>query len=72
GGQLQRAGRVQADITGRIHYCMGAPLARLEIQVVLEVLTRRLPGLRLAVPAADVRWQPGLLLRVPERLPVTW
>ncbi|MEU7563558.1 cytochrome P450 [Streptomyces eurythermus] len=55
-----------------IHYCMGAPLARLEIQVVLEVLTRRLPGLRLAVPAADVRWQPGLLLRVPERLPVTW
>ncbi|MFG2142410.1 cytochrome P450 [Streptomyces sp. NPDC048650] len=55
-----------------IHYCMGAPLARLEIQVVLQVLTRRLPSLRLAVPAADVRWQPGLLLRVPERLPVTW
>jgi cytochrome P450 monooxygenase OleP len=55
-----------------IHYCMGAPLARLEIQVVLEVLTRRLPGLQLAVPATDIRWRPGLLLRVPARLPVTW
>lgn len=55
-----------------IHYCMGAPLARLEIQVVLDVLTRRLPELRLAVPATDIRWRPGLLLRVPARLPVTW
>ncbi len=34
-----------------IHFCVGAPLARLELQVVLPILFRRLPTLRLAEPA---------------------
>ena len=36
---------------GGVHYCLGAPLARLEGRIVLETLLRRLPGLRLAGPA---------------------
>ena len=39
-----------------IHVCLGAPLARLEGRIALEVLFGRYPDLRLAVPAADIRW----------------
>ncbi|MEU6118760.1 cytochrome P450 [Streptomyces sp. NPDC047117] len=55
-----------------IHYCMGAPLARLEMQIALGTLAQRLPELRLAVPADEVRWRTGLQLRTPEAVPVTW
>ena len=37
------------------HYCLGAPLARLEAEIALETLFRRLPGLRLAVRAGRAR-----------------
>ncbi|GLY01296.1 cytochrome P450 [Actinoplanes sp. NBRC 101535] len=53
-----------------IHYCLGAPLARLEAQIAFSDLLARHPGLRLAVPAEDVRWRPGMLLRGLEQLPV--
>ncbi|MEU4419317.1 cytochrome P450 [Actinoplanes sp. NPDC024001] len=53
-----------------IHYCLGAPLARLEAQVAFSALLTRHPGLRLAVPPEDLRWRPGLLLRGLEALPV--
>jgi cytochrome P450 len=36
---------------GGIHFCIGAPLARLELQIALERLTARAPGLRLGVPS---------------------
>ena len=41
------------------HHCLGAALARLEITAVLTALSRRAPGLRLAVPLADVPWHRG-------------
>ncbi|MBA2944542.1 cytochrome P450 family protein [Streptomyces himalayensis] len=54
-----------------IHYCLGAPLARLEGQIAIGTALRRLPGLALAVPPGELRWKPSGL-RGPERLPVTF
>ncbi|MFE4208689.1 cytochrome P450 [Streptomyces goshikiensis] len=54
-----------------IHYCLGAPLARLEGQIAIAAALRRLPGLALAVAPDEIRWRPGGL-RGPESLPVTF
>lgn len=53
-----------------IHYCLGAPLARLEAQTALATLLRRLPDLRLAVEPGDLRWRGGLIMRGLRTLPV--
>src|SRR5262245_39750738 len=53
-----------------LHFCLGAQLARLEGQLAINSLLRRLPNLRLTVPASDLRWRRGLLLRGLESLPV--
>jgi cytochrome P450 len=55
-----------------VHHCVGAPLARLEFRVLLSTLVHRLPELRLAVPAEDLEWRRGGLLRGVASLPVTW
>ncbi|MBO4160014.1 MULTISPECIES: cytochrome P450 [Micromonospora] len=54
------------------HHCIGAQLARMELQVVLETLLARTPGLRLAVPESALTWKSGLLVRGLTALPVTW
>ncbi len=54
-----------------IHYCLGAPLARLELKVILEELTRRLPSLRLA-PDQPWEFPPNTSFRGPARLLVEW
>ncbi|MFB7918624.1 cytochrome P450 [Streptomyces sp. NPDC056061] len=53
-----------------IHYCLGAPLARLEGRTALATLLTRLPDLRLAVEPADMRWRGGLIMRGLRTLPV--
>ena len=40
-----------------IHYCLGAPLARMEAQIACTALVRRLPEFRLAVPRNVLRWR---------------
>jgi cytochrome P450 PksS len=55
-----------------LHYCLGAPLARLEGQIAINTLLRRLPDLRLAVPTASLRRRPGLVLNGLEALPVAF
>ncbi|MFE2443660.1 cytochrome P450 family protein [Streptomyces melanosporofaciens] len=55
-----------------IHYCLGAPLARLEAQTAIATLLRRLPGLRLAAEPEELRWRGGLIMRGLRTLPVTW
>ncbi|CAL9349856.1 2-hydroxy-5-methyl-1-naphthoate 7-hydroxylase [Streptomyces sp. enrichment culture] len=53
-----------------VHYCIGAPLARLEVATVLERLFDRFPGIRLAVPATELRPVPSLISNGHRSLPV--
>jgi len=55
-----------------IHFCLGAPLARMEGQLAFGTLLRRFPELRLAVPAEDLHWGhgDGLVLRGLSELPI--
>ncbi|MGW7691435.1 cytochrome P450 family protein [Streptomyces asiaticus] len=53
-----------------IHFCPGAALARAELQIALDTLLARLPGLRLAIDDADIEWIPAVLGRGTNHLPV--
>lgn len=53
-----------------IHYCLGAPLARLEARAALATLLTRLPDLALAVEPSELRWRGGLIMRGLRTLPV--
>lgn len=52
------------------HYCLGAPLARLEARVAIPALLRRFERLELAVPADELRWRPNIGLRGLVALPL--
>jgi cytochrome P450 len=54
------------------HHCLGAQLARLELQEAFSGLLGRLPRLRLAVPAEDLRFKQGMALHSLRELPVRW
>ncbi|MEU8685649.1 cytochrome P450 [Streptomyces sp. NPDC048611] len=52
-----------------VHHCLGAPLARLELQEAIGALLTRFPDLRLA---GDVDWKSEMLVRGPRVMPVGW
>ncbi|QWF78310.1 cytochrome P450 [Amycolatopsis sp. CA-230715] len=52
-----------------VHHCLGAPLARVELQEALRVLSARLPGLYLS---GDIVWKTQMLVRGPRTMPVGW
>ncbi|MEW9553950.1 cytochrome P450 [Nonomuraea sp. NPDC050783] len=54
------------------HSCLGQALARTELQVVLEVLLRKLPTLELAVPVAELERVEGLAVGGLRTVPVRW
>jgi cytochrome P450 len=54
------------------HFCLGAPLARLQLRAVFGSLFTRFPTLRLAVPLEDIRRRTGMMTGGIEALPVTW
>ncbi|GHC39732.1 cytochrome P450 [Streptomyces cinnamoneus] len=54
------------------HHCPGAHLVRRQSDVAFRVLLDRLPGIRLAVPPAEVPWHPNRMAIMPAGLPVTW
>ncbi|MBO0914259.1 cytochrome P450 family protein [Streptomyces laculatispora] len=55
-----------------IHFCMGAPLARMEGRIAIRSLLERCPGLGLDPDAGEPDWLPGMLIRGVRRLPVRW
>ena len=53
-----------------VHYCLGAPLARLEAEIAVRSLLRHYPALKLAVPADELQWWPSFHKRGLRSLPV--
>jgi cytochrome P450 len=53
-----------------VHYCLGAPLARLEGEIVFKELISRFRSIRLAVPVGSLRWRPSAHIHGLEELPV--
>lgn len=68
---------IQRNVRGHLgfgygtHQCIGANLARVEMQVAFSTLARRLPGLRLAVPADELSFKDADIYGM-KTLPVTW
>jgi cytochrome P450 len=56
---------------GGIHFCLGAQLARIEAEVAISTLLRRLPQLRLDNPD-NPEWRPTFVLRGLKQLPASW
>jgi cytochrome P450 len=54
------------------HQCVGGQLARMELQIVLHTLLRRIPTLKLAIPLEDVSFKHDALAYGVYELPVTW
>ncbi len=56
---------------GGIHFCLGAQLARIEAEIAIATLLRRIPNLRLDDPG-NADWRPSLVLRGLNKLPAHW
>ena len=55
-----------------IHFCLGAPLARLEARIAFELLTQRLPDLTLSPPEQPFEFDPNMSFRGPKELWAEW
>lgn len=69
---LLRAPKPHATFGAGTHHCLGAQLARMELQEGFRGLLTRLPGLRMAVPLSAIQFREGHLLASMRELPVTW
>ena len=66
-------GLIATNLIGEgVHFCLGAPLARLEGEIAINTLLRRMPDLHLSVPTESLRWRPSMILRGLESLPVSF
>lgn len=65
---LRRERNPHISFGAGIHYCLGMPLARIELAAVFGALLERVPGLALA---AEPHWNPGYVIRGLATLPVT-
>jgi cytochrome P450 len=67
---IRRAENHHLSFGHGLHFCLGAPLARLEGQIAITTLLRRMPGLRL--DAEEPEWLPSLTLRGLASLPLSF
>ncbi|MCS0603558.1 cytochrome P450 [Streptomyces sp. LP11] len=66
---ISRSGNAHLGFGHGVHHCLGAPLARLELQEAIGALVARFPRLRLA---GDITWKTEMLVRGPRVMPVGW
>ncbi|MCC3767329.1 cytochrome P450 [Streptomyces sp. UNOC14_S4] len=67
---IRRDARGHVAFGHGIHYCLGAPLARLEARIAIRSLLARFPDLALDVHPGALAWREGMLIRGPVRVPV--
>lgn len=67
---ITRGRREHLSFGHGVHFCLGAPLARLEADVALPALFHRFPGMRMAIPFADIPYTPSFLTYGPLSVPV--
>jgi cytochrome P450 len=65
---LRRTDNAHLSFGAGVHFCLGAPLARVELQESYAAVLSRVPGLALA---EEPEWSPGYIIRGVETLPVT-
>lgn len=68
---IQRPNVRPLSFGGGIHFCLGAQLARIEAEIAISTLLRRIPDLRLD-DAENPEWRPTFVLRGLKRLPASW
>ncbi len=68
--QLDRSPNPHLAFGHGIHVCLGAPLARIEIPIALELALRRFPRLRLDVPPDQIHWRTNFMFHAIEHLPL--
>ncbi|GHG61713.1 cytochrome P450 [Streptomyces griseocarneus] len=66
---LGREGNQHVGFGHGVHHCLGAPLARLELQEALRALVLRMPGIHVA---GEIAWKTQMLVRGPRSMPVGW
>lgn len=69
---LSRGSRKHLGFGHGVHHCIGADLARLELEIVWSKLFQRIPTLRLAKPLLDIPRKDGAVIYGLWELPVTW
>lgn len=69
---VRRPGRRHLAFGFGVHQCLGQPLARLELELALAGIVRRLPQLRIAVPVEELSFRDSMAIFGLFRLPVAW
>ena len=67
---LDRQNNKHVGFGSGMHYCLGAPLARLEASIAFQVLFERLPNIQLAIDSENLRWNSSLVTRGVKTIPV--